>query len=796
MSVTIGEDVPETAPPSSFSPQSGVISWNVGRRTGVGGGPRARCPTSRRFLLSVILFVCLPASSRVAANRTSDAVTPDWIFYSPPASSSLREDGGGFSASSQQDPVIFSDQWAVHVTGGAEKARQLARLYGFEYINEIMEDYYLLRHRRAKARSKRSSDWLHKDLLDDPNIHWTQQQVVKHRAKRDHSVARPAQSAFGPDADAHFNDPEWQHMWYLNRGEGLDMNVQKAWQMGYTGQGVVVTILDDGLEKDHPDISINYDARASYDVNGNDEDPQPRYDSSNTNRHGTRCAGEVAAQANNSNCVVGIAFNARIGGVRMLDGDVTDAVEAQSVGLNPQHIDIYSASWGPDDDGRTVDGPAFLTKRAFVNGVLKGRRGLGSIFVWASGNGGRDGDSCNCDGYTNSIQTLSISSATDNGKVPWYLEKCSSTMATTYSSGSSMERQILTTDLHHKCTASHTGTSASAPLAAGIVALALEANPKLTWRDVQHLVVRTARHANLDAEDWVTNGVGRNISHSFGYGLMDALAMVKIAKDWIRVGDHHRCMTTYPNRNMRIPSQETGSLILTLNTEGCKGAAQHVQYLEHVQAQITLSAAKRGDVEIYLTSPQGTRSMLLQQRPRDNNRQGFHQWPFMSVFFWGEKSYGNWTLEVKNKGKFGGWGTLYDWALVMYGTEELPMLDQIMEQNRLEQENALTEPASDLASDTTDPSDLRLAPSAVTISAHAFDSRPESTNLPAPPSTGARLPSPLGTSVAWTITSSLWTYSLPVLVLLFNRIFQHSKVDSFFFGKTHRCVALHPLNPV
>ena len=129
-----------------------------------------------------------------------------------------------------------------------------------------------------------------------------------------------------------------------------------------------------------------------------------------------------------------------------------------------------------------------------------------------------------------------------------------STMSTTYSSGSSSERQILTTDLHHKCTASHTGTSASAPLAAGIIALALEANPKLTWRDVHHLVVRTARQANLKANDWVTNAVGRNISHSFGYGLMDALAMVNLAKVWRRVGDHHRCVTTYPQRNLYVLS--------------------------------------------------------------------------------------------------------------------------------------------------------------------------------------------------------------------------------------------------
>lgn len=55
----------------------------------------------------------------------------------------------------------------------------------------------------------------------------------------------------------------------------------------------------------------------------------------------------------------------------MLDGDVTDAVEARSLSLNPQHVDIYSASWGPDDDGKTVDGPGELAHRAFLEGVTK-----------------------------------------------------------------------------------------------------------------------------------------------------------------------------------------------------------------------------------------------------------------------------------------------------------------------------------------------------------------------------------------------------------------------------------------
>lgn len=81
-----------------------------------------------------------------------------------------------------------------------------------------------------------------------------------------------------------------------------------------------------------------------------------------------RCAGEVAGAINNGLCGVGVAYHSRVGGVRMLDGDVTDAVEGGSLSLKPQKIDIYSSSWGPDDDGKTVDGPGSMAKRAFREG--------------------------------------------------------------------------------------------------------------------------------------------------------------------------------------------------------------------------------------------------------------------------------------------------------------------------------------------------------------------------------------------------------------------------------------------
>lgn len=559
----------------------------------------------------------------------------------------------------------YTNTWALHIEGGEAVARSLARKHGFIYVDQIMPDYYAFQHRKVAKRSIYPSSYHHRSIVQEANVKWLEQQVVKKRVKRDRYYTS------SQNFNRNFNDPKWKDMWYLKRGSGLDMNVMGAWEQGVTGKRVVVTILDDGIEKDHPDLMDNYDPDASFDVNSHDKDPQPHYDYTNENRHGTRCAGEVAAKANNNVCGVGVAYNARIGGVRMLDGDVTDSVEAQSLSLRNNHIDIYSASWGPDDDGRTVDGPATLARKAFYDGITKGRGGRGSIFVWASGNGGRDGDSCNCDGYTNSIYTLSISSATENGNIPWYSEACSSTLATTYSSGSGGERQIVTTDLRKICTVNHTGTSASAPLAAGICALALEANPTLTWRDMQHIVVNTARKANLDPRVWTTNGVGRQVSHSFGFGLMDAGAMVRLARNWTSVPPQHICeIAGSQERNKPIPMN--GKLVITLDTDGCKGTPNYVRYLEHVQARITLTADRRGEVVIYLTSPSNTRSTLLARRERDYSREGFNNWAFMTTHNWGEEAEGRWFLQIENGASSFSNAEMRDWVLVLYGTETNP----------------------------------------------------------------------------------------------------------------------------
>ncbi|NXS71201.1 FURIN protein, partial [Pandion haliaetus] len=550
---------------------------------------------------------------------------------------------------------IYTNTWAVLVPAGPQEADRLARKHGFLNLGPIFGDYYHFRHSGVVKRSLSPHQPWHSRLAREPQVQWLEQQVAKRRTKRD-IFMEPT-------------DPKFPQQWYLvSAGQGLHVPVQ-AIQSLCSGAGewteepcgaFVSCLVQEGREAAWVLVLPAAAGAQPCAPRAPSEHAWSCFDC----RHGTRCAGEVAAVANNGICGVGVAYNARIGGVRMLDGEVTDAVEAHSLGLNPNHIHIYSASWGPEDDGKTVDGPARLAEEAFFRGVSQGRGGLGSIFVWASGNGGREHDSCNCDGYTNSIYTLSISSTTQYGNVPWYSEACSSTLATTYSSGNQNEKQIVTTDLRQKCTESHTGTSASAPLAAGIIALALEANKNLTWRDMQHLVVQTSKPAHLNANDWVTNGVGRKVSHSYGYGLLDAGAMVSLAKNWTTVGPQRKCVIDV----LTEPKDIGKRLEVRRKVDACLGKANYISRLEHAQARLTLSYNRRGDLAIHLVSPMGTRSTLLAARPHDFSADGFNDWAFMTTHSWDEDPSGEWVLEIENTSDANNYGTLTKFTLVLYGT--------------------------------------------------------------------------------------------------------------------------------
>ena len=234
---------------------------------------------------------------------------------------------------------------------------------------------------------------------------------------------RDGQDTYEPD------DPLWGHQWYMHGIPGISLEPGTVWARGTNGHGVRIGIVDDGLDWRHPDFAGHYLAESSYDINDNDNDPTPGiYDD-----HGTAAAG-VAAAANNSFCIsgnylsnlllfqqplppTGVAPGAGVAGIRLLARDVTDADEARALAYG--NLDIYSCSWGPADDGQRLEGPGPLLTDTLEAGANQGRGGLGSIFVWASGNGRGSGDSCNYDGYANGRYTVPIGAMNAVGKQAW-----------------------------------------------------------------------------------------------------------------------------------------------------------------------------------------------------------------------------------------------------------------------------------------------------------------------------------------------------------------------------------------
>jgi kexin len=229
-------------------------------------------------------------------------------------------------------------------------------------------------------------------------------------------------------------DPIFHEQWHLLNPVqvGHDVNVTDVWMQGITGHNATVAIVDDGLDMYSDDLKDNYFAQGSYDFNDNVLEPKPKLAD---DRHGTRCAGEVSAVKNNV-CGVGVAWDSKIAGIRILSKLITDADEAIAMNYAYQHNQIYSCSWGPPDDGRSMDAPGILIKRAMLNAVQNGRGGLGSIYVFASGNGAANEDNCNFDGYTNSIYSITVGAIDRKGLHPYYSEKCSAQLVVTYSSGS------------------------------------------------------------------------------------------------------------------------------------------------------------------------------------------------------------------------------------------------------------------------------------------------------------------------------------------------------------------------
>lgn len=479
------------------------------------------------------------------------------------------------------------------------------------------------------------------------------------------------------------NDPLIGNQWHLkNTGQGggtagTDVDVEPVWNYpgtGYRGAGIVVGVVDDGLETGHPDLAANVRTDIDYDWNdGTPNDPSP----GTGDDHGTACAGNVAAIGNNSLGVSGSAPEAKIVGLRLIAASTTDAQEAEAMAHRNDVIQIKSNSWGPSDTGTTLEGPGALTRAALQTAATTGRGGLGTISLWAGGNGRAEGDNSNYDGYANSIYTIAVAALTNTRQQASYSESGANIVVTSPSSGGTLD--ITTVDrsgangYNSSSGAAGNyandfgGTSSATPTAAGVVALMLQRRPGLGWRDVQEILIRSAFRVNPADADWTTNGAGLAFNHKFGAGLVDANAAVTLAANWTNLAAQTSVASTQTGLAASIPNNNATGTTRTFDL-----GASNLR-VEHVTVRVSINHTARGNLAITLTSPSGTASRLAEVRSDANDN--YSDWTFMTVRNWGESSRGTWTLRVADQSNTGNstGGTLTAAEIVVFGSPAVPV---------------------------------------------------------------------------------------------------------------------------
>jgi subtilisin-like proprotein convertase family protein len=470
------------------------------------------------------------------------------------------------------------------------------------------------------------------------------------------------------------NDPllsdEWHLQPFLLTPPSFSANVVPAWQSA-TGAGVTLAIVDDGLQHSHPDLAPRYSPQDSSDFNGRDRDPEPP--SYFGDDHGTSCAGVAAAAGNNGIGVTGVAFDATLAGLRLIAFPTTDEEEADAFAFKNDSIDIKSNSWGPPDTGGLLSGPGALSLAALKEGAKSGRGGLGTIFLFAAGNGAQRLDQSNFDGYANEPEVIAVGAVSSEGLLTPYAEPGANLLVSAPSSGGRLG--IVTTDrvaddgyningrrgelpdLNY--TNSFGGTSSACPLVAGVVALMLQANPQLGWRDVQEILIQTAREVPDRRVEWQTNGAGFRFSHAFGAGLVDAAAAVAKAGTWVNLAPQAIYETAQEGLATPIPDAFSEGVTFTFNVPTSN------LRVEHAQLSVAIAHARRGQLEITLTSPFGTVSHLAEPRPLDKGANYF--WSFMSTHHWGEMAAGDWKVRIVDR-KRGAIGVVQELKLTLSGS--------------------------------------------------------------------------------------------------------------------------------
>jgi hypothetical protein len=339
------------------------------------------------------------------------------------------------------------------------------------------------------------------------------------------------------------NPEQWHLMTTKINGKEIYAGVQAnlAHKLS-TGKDIIIAVIDDGFEIDHPEFNRPGKVVHSRDISSGSNDPRPR---NSYNNHGTACAGVAVAAGLKAS---GVAPDAVLMPVR-LSSNLGSVSEANAFKWAADHgADIISCSWGPEDGyWADPDDPVHTnmvdlpdsTRLAIDYAVASGRNGKGCIITFAAGNGNED---CKFDGYAGYDKVMAVAACNDTGKRSVYSDYGSNVWCAFPSSDigyppfnhpEPLTPGIYTTDRLGKAgyneegdyTNNFGGTSSSCPGAAGTAALILSANSELTWQQVREIIKDTAD--KIDPSDGEYDRKGH--SRFYGYGRVNAEKAVKRA---------------------------------------------------------------------------------------------------------------------------------------------------------------------------------------------------------------------------------------------------------------------------
>ncbi len=499
------------------------------------------------------------------------------------------------------------------------------------------------------------------------------------------------------------NDPLYADQWHLR----MLGNIEAIWN-DYTGTGIHVGVYDSGVDYRHPDLKTRYDASRHVVVDGRVLVPDPDDSPGNENNwHGTGAAGLIAASGNNGIGVVGVSWRANLTGVNIL-GKTSPAYlnEPNPVGfLSAVHqmtnFDVTNNSWNATpaytSSFQSLNNPEAFAARlaaeyAYVS--ANGRGGLGTVIVQSAGNDDLD---VNGNGTNVTRHNITVAAVNQDGFASSYSNFGSSVLLT--APGSESAGSIVTTDRSGTAgltsgdyMTTYNGTSAAAPIVSGAVALMLEANPNLGWRDVQTILALSATHTGTrigasqhSAEEnnfWQINGAdtwnggGMHFSNDYGYGLLDVYGAVRMAEAWKQFGP----VAQTSANEVRF---STGNLTVNGNTHIPDGSYLNVtvnvtasMILEHVDLTLTFRHGNFNFVNIYAYSPEGTRVLL-----HDGSTGAWNAaangltWTFGIDSLRGEAAAGTWTIQFVDTYPETADGVFTNVELVAYGTR--PTVDDV-----------------------------------------------------------------------------------------------------------------------